>query len=78
MIYSTMLILNIVTNYIIESECRKDKYSEIVAYACNCIKTALNFCGRYLYEHTRSPGRHASEYLLISLTQLRKAIYYRI
>ena len=52
-----------------ENYCCKDRCLERVKYACNCSEPAVYCCDRHLAEHTRTPGRHLSEYLIITLTQ---------
>ena len=55
-----------------QGQCSKDKCLESATYACNCLVPPLYLCDKHFVKHTRIPGKHTSECLIIKLTKDQK------
>ena len=55
-----------------QKNCSKSQCPERVAYACNCTNPESYFCDVHFSQHTRTPGRHINECLLLTLDEDQK------
>ena len=67
-----MLFANTVWHNNMIKHCSKNTCYARVVYACNCKDPQTFFCNSHFSEHTKTPGRHLTECLLITFTEDQK------